>query len=146
MTPDSTQFVQIQIGNSDYRNVHDFNFEFTQAIDKENQPCGIPRGGKLCVKVSADKTKANPELLNWMIKREQKDGHILIHKPGTDGEKLTKIEFKNAFCVNYKQTMVDNVYEKGKLDTSSLQTYIEDIQITWEKLIWDAVEYNNEWK
>jgi len=38
------------------------------------------------------------------------------------------------------------VYEKGKLDTSSLQTYIEDIQITWEKLIWDAVEYNNEWK
>jgi hypothetical protein len=141
---DSKQFAQIKIGDFEYRNVHDFNFEFTLPIDKENQPSGIPRGGKICVKLDADQSKSNPELLSWMLERQMKNGHIVIHDTTTSKE-IMKIEFTDALCINYKQTMVDKLYDKGIVDPTSKKTFIEDIQITWRKLKWDPVVYENDW-
>ena len=51
-------------------------YEFDQATDVEGQMAGIPRGGKIQVRVKA-LNDGTPDLLAWMVERNlPKDGKI----------------------------------------------------------------------
>jgi type VI protein secretion system component Hcp len=137
LTNDGTNAI-LDIDGFHLRKVLEFSFTFDQATDKENQPSGIPRGGRLFVKVDAfTKKNDNNELFKWMVSNNmKKNGKITVYMPSQPGNKLKEIKFEDAYCVKYE--------EKWKASTSdSYDT--EEIYITWRKLTWDNVTYENEW-
>ena len=46
------------------------NYDFSQETDREGQVSGIPRGGRLKIRVKA-LNDGNPELLGWMLSRSR---------------------------------------------------------------------------
>jgi hypothetical protein len=154
--PDSTTLAVFKIDGKE-RDIMDFNFEFTQATDKENQPCGIPRPGKLTVKILSNKTDGNAQLLSWMLNCSKKKGEIVIKD--VDGKILNTITFEDAYCVNYKLTWVEMWIDKGTLSftntsakdangnsTAGTPSMLEDIAIAWKKLTWNGITYENNWQ
>jgi hypothetical protein len=148
------------------REVTDYDFSFTQSVDKDNQPSGIPRGGKIKIKVKAFKKDVNSDFLNWMVKRLKRNGYIQIMDPTKLGDTLTKIEFFDSYCVDYKQWWSDKVESKDiglfnsadqkdkaapdpsllfKSQSSHKTEFQEEISITWRKLIIDGVTFENRW-
>jgi hypothetical protein len=119
------------------RKVLEYSYTFDQPTDKENQPSGIPRGGRLTVKVDAfTRKEKNNELFGWMVsKNMKKKGKIIVYMPSQPGIKLKTLQFEDAYCVQYKENY------KGQADSYNT----EEIQISWRKLSWDNVSYENEW-
>jgi hypothetical protein len=123
------------------RKILEYSYSFAQAIDLENQPSGIPRGGKLSVKVEAYTKEVNDELFGWMVsKTQKKEGKIILKTPTDYAKDLKTIEFTDAFCVDYKETWKDQ--KAGGTEVANT----EDIQITWRTLKWGKVSYENEWQ
>jgi len=122
------------------RKILEYSYSFAQAIDLENQPSGIPRGGKLNVKVEAFTKAENDELFGWMVsKTQKKNGKIILKTPSDPTKTLKTIEFTDAFCVDYKEVWKD---QRSGTDVANT----EDIQITWKTLKWGKVSYENEWQ
>jgi len=131
----------IYIGKYQPRKVLEYNYNFNLAIDKENQPCGIIRGGKLTVKMDAiTKGENDNELLGWMLGRKKQNVAIVVCKPEAPAKTEMKVlEFKDAFCIDYKENWKDLKESKG----DSANT--EEIQITWKEFSWGNVNYKNCW-
>ena len=58
--------VKIEIDGYKEREVQMVTYEFDQATDTEGQMSGIPRGGRIVVKVKA-LNDGTPDLLAWML-------------------------------------------------------------------------------
>ena len=68
--------VSMTIDGYKEREVLMVTYEFNQATDVEGQMAGIPRGGKIRVRVKA-LNDGTPDLLAWMCERSlPKDGEI----------------------------------------------------------------------
>ena len=89
------------------RNIQNLSFEFTQTTDKDGLPSGVPRGGNIKMTLRASKDK-DLELFAWMCdKALKKNGIIKIMDPSDSTKVMKKIEFKDAFCVGYSETLSD---------------------------------------
>jgi len=137
MTNDGTNAI-LDIDGFHLRKVLEYNFTFDQPTDKENQPAGISRGGRLYVKVDAfTKKNDNNELFKWAVTNNMmRNGKITVYMPSQPGNKLKEIVFEDAFCVKYTENWKASASDS--YDT-------EEIWITWRKLTWDNVTYENEW-
>jgi len=124
-----------------HRKVIEYSYNFTQSIDKENQPAGIPRGGKLTVKLDACTQKGVIELLKWMVGREKKEEVVIeVYKPYDPESLLKTLIFKDAFCIDYKENWKDLRESKGEAANT------EEIQITWKEFLVDKTSiYDNDW-
>jgi hypothetical protein len=134
---------RLEIPNFAPRNVLEYSYEFERPTDKENQPAGIPRGGRLYLKLDA-LTKSSEhtfELFNWMKQNsESHDGKIIVMEPSSPDKTLKELSFTEAFCVKYKEVWKDVKDGKGE----SANT--EEIYLTWRILKWgDNISYENEW-
>ena len=58
--------VTLKVDGLTEREVMMVTYSFNQATDTEGQMSGIPRGGKITIRVKA-LNDGNPDLLNWMI-------------------------------------------------------------------------------
>ena len=68
--------VKLEINGYKEREVLMITYEFDQATDIEGQMSGIPRGGKIKIRVKA-LNDGTPDLLAWMVERNlPKDGVI----------------------------------------------------------------------
>ena len=145
MAKNEATLATLKIDGFKDRKVTAYNYGFSQAIDKENQPAGIPRGGRLYVKVDAFSQEENVELLNWMVsKTMKKNGEIVVMVPSDPDKTLKKIQFEDAYCVDYKESWADVVRNTdGSMKEPS--TNSEEIWITWRKKKVGPVEYENEW-
>ena len=113
--------VTMKIDGYKDREVLMVTYEFDQATDVEGQMAGIPRGGKIQVRVKA-LNDGTPDLLAWMVERNLgKDGSIEFLETKT-GKAMKTIEFKTGYCVNF-----------------------EEITITCKELAIGSVKYENEW-
>jgi hypothetical protein len=138
---DSTANAVLQVDGFEERDVHEYKFAFTQEIDSTNMPSGLPYGGKIYVKIKANREHLNVELLNWMRQSAmKKNGRIVVKKPGTE-DNLMEIIFKDAYCVDYQQ------YWKDVLDNEEDGlTFYEELWITWREFEVDSVTFENSWK
>jgi len=121
------------------REVSEVNFSFQQAIDKEGQPTGLPRGGKITITVKA-LNDGNCELYNWMIEKS------LAKNGGIEFVVLDKMQkailFKNAYCIDF----VENWKDSTKVDSKESDiAHTEKITITCKEIINQSVTYANEW-
>ena len=68
--------VKLEVDGYKEREVMMVKYEFDQATDVEGQMSGIPRGGKINIRVKA-LNDGTPDLLAWMIEQwEDKKGHF----------------------------------------------------------------------
>jgi hypothetical protein len=137
---DSTALAILKVDGFKERDVCDYKFSFAQAIDKDNRPAGISRGSTLYIKVAANRQEENVELLQWAKEKAmKKDGIIQLFVPGEDNKDLTKIEFKEAYCIEYNQVWSDKL-------VGDSQAYYEEIWITWRQFAVGGVRYENDWR
>ena len=114
------------------REVQMVSYEFDQETDREGQMTGIPRGGKITVRVKA-LNDGTPDLLAWMVERNlPKNGKIEFLETKT-GKAMKSIEFTNGYCVNFEEKWEDKL------------GHYEEIVITCKDFAIGSVKYENEW-
>ena len=92
--------VTMKIDGYKDREVMMVNYEFEQETDVEGQMSGIPRGGKITVRVKA-MNDGTPDLLAWMTERNlPKNGSIEFLETKT-GKAMKTIKFTNGYCVDF---------------------------------------------
>ena len=124
--------VSIAIDGYKEREVLMVTYEFSQATDVEGQMAGIPRGGKITVRVKA-LNDGTPVLLAWMIERSlPKNGVIKFLETKTNKEMKT-IKFTNGYCVDFEEKWEDKL------------GHLEEIQITCKQIEIGSVKFENEW-
>ena len=131
--------VTLKVDGFKDRQVDAIEYTFTQAIDKEGQTTGLPRGGliKLTVKALND---GNCELFNWMCNSALAlNGKIEFMRSDDQGIKMKDIRFLGAYCVGYTEHWENPGNSKNSL------THWENIVITCKEIINQAVMWNNEW-
>jgi len=140
---DGTTRAKLIVDGFKERYIANFSYSFSQAIDKDGLTTGIPRGGKITIKVKA-MNDGNHELLDWMCDKSlAKKGRIEVFDSTTDKKKMKDIEFEGAYCVDFKEWWEDpEVQEKLK---DKLLHHWEEITLTCKKIINQRVEYENTW-
>ena len=124
--------VKLEIDGYTEREVLMVTYEFDQATDVEGQMAGIPRGGKITVRVKAHNS-GTPDLLAWMTERNlPKNGTITFNETKT-GKVMKTIKFTNGYCVNFDEKWED---KKG---------HYEEVVITCKDIEFGSVKFENEW-
>ena len=107
-------------------------YSFNQAINIEGQTSGIPRGGNITIRVKA-LNDGNPDLFNWMVHPDlAMNGIIEFHETKT-GSLMKKLEFTDAFCVNFVEMWEDNV------------GHYEEIILSCREIKNGPVNFTNDW-
>ncbi|MBQ1670123.1 MAG: hypothetical protein IJ742_02275 [Prevotella sp.] len=124
--------VSMTIDGYKEREVLMVTYEFDQATDVEGQMAGIPRGGKITVRVKA-LNDGTPDLLAWMIERSlPKNGEIKFLETKTNKE-MKSIKFTNGYCVDFEEKWEDKM------------GHFEEITITCKQIEFGNVKYENDW-
>lgn len=129
----ATTPVKLEINDYKSREVLHVRYEFNQATDVDGQVTGIPRGGKIHVKVKA-LNDGTPDLLAWMVERSlPKDGKITFLETKTN-KTMKTIEFQKGYCVEFHERWEDKV------------GHFEEITISCQKITFgNNVSFENEW-
>ena len=124
--------VKLEIDGYKEREVLMVTYEFDQATDVEGQMTGIPRGGKITIRVKA-LNDGTPDLLAWMVERNlPKDGTITFLETKT-GKEMKTIKFTKGYCVNFEEKWEDKM------------GHYEEIVVTCQKIEFGNVVYENDW-
>lgn len=125
--------VTLQVKDYQDREVLMVKYEFDQATDIEGQITGLPRGGKITVRVKA-LNDGNPDLLAWMLERNLAKDATITFQETKSGKDMKKIEITGAYCVDYHENKTD-----GK-------QHYEEIVMTCQNIKFGKAEYTNDWK
>ena len=130
---ENTTPVQLAVKDYEAREVIMVDYQFNQATDREGQIAGIPRGGRVKVRVKA-MNDGNNQLLQWMLSaNDPRDMKITFYNT-VDGSTMKELEGKGCYCVNYTE-----VWEDG-------QEHYEEIEIVCQVLKNGPVQFENPWK
>ena len=108
-------------------------YEFEQETDVEGQMSGIPRGGKIIVRVKA-LNDGNAELLGWMLAPTDPRDFTIKFQSTVDGKDMKQLKGTGCYCVKYKEYWADG------------EEHYEDIELVCQKLENGPVAFENPWK
>ena len=124
--------VKLEVDGYKEREVMMVKYEFDQATDVEGQMSGIPRGGKINIRVKA-LNDGTPDLLAWMVERNLPKNGVITFLETKTGKNMKTIKFTNGYCVNIEEKWED---KKG---------HFEEIEITCQKIEFESVVFENDW-
>ncbi len=124
--------VKLEIDGYKEREVMMIQYEFDQATDVEGQMSGIPRGGRLKIRVKA-LNDGTPDLMAWMIERNLPKNGVITFLETKTGKNMKTIKFTNGYCVIFEERWED---KKG---------HFEEIEITCQKIEFESVVFENDW-
>ena len=124
--------VKLEVDGYKEREVMMVKYEFDQATDVEGQMSGIPRGGKINIRVKA-LNDGTPDLLAWMIERNLPKNGVITFLETKTGKNMKTIKFTNGYYVNFEEKWED---KKG---------HFEEIEITCQKIEFESVVFENDW-
>lgn len=128
----ATTPVQLKVDGFTDREVMMVTYSFNQATDTEGQMAGIPRGGRITVRVKA-LNDGNPDLLKWMTSPNLgKNGSIVFNETKT-GNQMKTIDFTDGYCVDFVE------YWEDKMG------HYEEITISCREIKNGPVSYHNQW-
>jgi hypothetical protein len=137
----ATTPVTLQVDGFKDREVAAVTYSFNQSIDKENQPAGPPRGGKITMKVKA-LNDGNVDLLNWMLSKSLAKKGKIVYMNSSDVEKKMKdVEFEGAYCVDFTEHWEDLSGKEG-----STLAHWEEIVLSCQKIKNGPISFENDWK
>ena len=122
-------------------------YEFEQETDVEGQMSGIPRGGKIIVRVKA-LNDGTPDLLAWMTERNlPKNGSIEFLETKT-GKAMKTIKFTNGYCVDFEEKWEDKAGHFEEIVEEKWEDkagHFEEIVITCKQIEVGSIKFENEW-
>ena len=125
--------VALKVDGFQDREVMLVEYAFNQATDIEGQISGLPRGGRITIRVKA-LNDGSPELLKWMTSPNlAKKGSVEFNKT-TDGSKMKQIDFEDAYCVDFTEHWEDK------------EGHWEEITLSCRKIALGPVNYELPWK
>ena len=124
--------VKLEIDGYKEREVLMVTYEFDQATDIEGQMSGIPRGGKITIRVKA-LNDGTPDLLAWMVERKLPKNGVVTFMETKTGKVMKTIKFTNGYCIDFDEKWED---KKG---------HFEEIVITCQKIEFGSVVFENDW-
>jgi hypothetical protein len=138
----ATTPVTLKIDGFADREVASVTYSFNQAIDKENQPAGPPRGGIIKVRVKA-MNDGNVDLLKWMTSKSlAKKGSVLFMNSSDTDKKMKSVEFEGAYCIDFTEHWEDVQADQK----DSALAHWEEITISCKKIVNGPISYENDWK
>lgn len=116
----------------DELNVLDCSFEFSQGADYNGRPAENPRGGQIKLLVeSTSKT----DFMDWAISPEMVKNGIITFYKRENMASLKKIEFKNAYCLHYREHF-------NAIDSQPMQT---QLIISAKEITIKGTTFTNNW-
>ena len=109
------------------------HFQFTQAVDREGQIAGIPRGGRINIRVKA-MNDGNNQLVQWMLApNDPRDVSILFYNT-IDGSTMKELKGTGCYCTHFIEKWEDG------------EEHFEEIEIVCQELKNGSVGFENPWK
>jgi hypothetical protein len=128
MTP-----VQLSVKDFETREVMMVDYKFDQTTDIEGQISGIPRGGRITIRVKA-MNDGNNQLLQWMLApNDPRDVKVTFFNT-IDGSTMKELQGTGCYCVHYKEK-----WEEG-------EGHYEEMEIVCQELKNGPVAFTNPWK
>ena len=124
--------VKLEIDGYKEREVLMVKYEIDQATDVEGQMSGIPRGGKINIRVKA-LNDGTPDLLAWMVERNLPKNGVITFLETKTGMYMKTIKFSNGYSVNFEERWED---KKG---------HFEESEISCQKIEFESVVFENDW-
>ena len=125
--------VQLAVQDFEPREVILVDYAFTQATDIEGQIAGIPRGGRITIRVKA-MNDGNNQLLQWMLAPNDPRDLKVTFSNTIDGTTMKEIEGKGCYCIHYVEKWEDG------------EQHFEEMQIVCQELKNGPVSFENPWK
>lgn len=128
--------VKLEVNGFEKREVTFVSMKFDRKTDDENKPTGVPRGGKIVVRVKALTDTGNADLMHWAVNPEEgKKGKIIFMNPETPTKEMKTLSFEDAYCVNYEEQWEDQI------------GHYEEITIACKKIEHkQGVKFENSWQ
>lgn len=124
---------ELEVSGFETREVMMVDYKFNQTTDVEGQLSGIPRGGRITVRVKA-LNDGNNELLHWMLEETDPRDIVVRFYNMIDGALMKELQGKNCYCVHFVEKWEEGV------------GHYEEIQISCQDLTNGPVAYVNPWK
>jgi len=125
--------VKLAVKDFAEREVLFVDYKFNEATDVEGQISGIPRGGRITIRVKA-MNDGNNEMLQWMLAPNDPRDFSLTFLNTVDGSTMKEIKGTASYCVHYTEK-----WEDGEI-------HYEEMEIVCQKLENGAVAFENPWK
>ena len=125
--------VQLAVQDFEPREVILVDYAFTQATDIEGQIAGIPRGGRITIRVKA-MNDGNNQLMQWMLAPNDPRDLKVTFSNTIDGTTMKEIEGKGCYCIHYVEKWEDG------------EQHFEEMQIVCQELKNGPVSFENPWK
>ena len=125
--------VQLSVQDFETREVMMIDYKFDQATDREGQLAGIPRGGKITIRVKA-MNDGNNQLLQWMLAPNDPRDLKVTFCNTIDGSTMKELQGKGCYCIHYVEKWEDG------------QQHFEELQIVCQVLQNGPGSFENPWK
>ena len=125
--------VQLSVQDFETREVMMIDYKFDQATDREGQLAGIPRGGKITIRVKA-MNDGNNQLLQWMLAPNDPRDLKVTFCNTIDGSTMKELQGKGCYCIHYVEKWEDG------------QQHFEELQIVCQVLQNGPLSFENPWK
>lgn len=125
--------VQLEVSGFEPREVMLVDYKFNQEVDREGQIAGIPRGGRITIRVKA-MNDGNNQLLQWMLAPNDPRDVKVAFSNTIDGSTMKELNGVACYCVHYTEKWEDN------------QGHYEEVEIVCQELKNGPVEFVNPWK
>jgi hypothetical protein len=109
------------------------DYKFNQEVDREGQIAGIPRGGRIVIRVKA-MNDGNNQLLQWMLSANDPRDVKISFANTVDGSTMKALNGKGCYCVHFTEKWEDG------------EGHYEEIEIVCQELKNGPVEFVNPWK
>jgi hypothetical protein len=129
----NTTPVELKIDGFATREVLMVDYKFAQATDREGQISGIPRGGRVNIRVKA-LNDGNNELIQWMLEPSGAKDFQITYYNTVDGSVMKTLKGTCCYCINFKEHWADK------------DEHYEEIMISCQKLENGQVSFDNPWK
>ena len=124
--------VTLEVKDFEAREVMMVDYKFDQATDREGQIAGIPRGGRLSIRVKA-MNDGNSQLLQWMLAPNDPRDFTVTFFNTVDGSTMKELKGTGCYCINYKEKWEDKL------------GHFEEITVTCKEIAVGSVKFENEW-
>jgi hypothetical protein len=125
--------VILKVKDFENREVMMVDYKFNQTTDREGQIVGIPRGGRIHIRVKA-MNDGNSQLLQWMLAPNDPRDFSITFQNTVDGSTMKELKGTGCYCVKYKENWEDG------------QEHFEEIEVVCQKLENGPVGFSNPWK
>jgi hypothetical protein len=125
--------VMLEVKDFEPREVIMVDYKFDQATDIEGQLAGIPRGGRVTIRVKA-LNDGNNQLLSWMLDPTGPRDISIKFNNTIDGSAMKELKGTACYCVHYVEKWEDG------------EQHYEEIVVSCQQLENGPVSYVNPWK